>query len=70
MYVLSVCRRTSPKNEPLELQVVGENPVAAFDAVIIKMCNLSAVTAVEAKADGAAAFMVGTTEFAVPLGPT
>ena len=53
---------------PLELQVVGENPVAAFDAVIIKMCNLSVVTAVEAKADGAAAFMVGTTEFAVPLG--
>ncbi len=56
------------QKEPLELQVVGENPVAAFDAVIIKMCNLSAVTAVEAKADGAAAFMVGTTEFAVPLG--
>ena len=54
------------QKEPLELQVVGENPVAAFDAVIIKMCNLSAVT--EAKADGAAAFMVGTTEFAVPLG--
>ena len=26
--------------------------------IIIKMCNLSAVTAVEAKADGAAAFMV------------
>ena len=56
------------QKEPLELQVVDENPVAAFDAVIIKMCNLSAVTAVEAKADGAAAFMVGTTEFAVPLG--
>ena len=56
------------QKEPLELQVVGENPVAAFDAVIIKMCNLSAVTAVEVKADGAAAFMVGTTEFAVPLG--
>ncbi len=56
------------QKEVLELQVVGENPVAAFDAVIIKMCNLSAVTAVEAKADGAAAFMVGTTEYAVPLG--
>ena len=56
------------QKEALELQVVGENPVAAFDAVIIKMCNLSAVTAVETKADGAAAFMVGTTEYAVPLG--
>ena len=49
------------QKEPLELQVVGENPVAAFDAVIIKMCNLSAVTAVEAKADGAAAFMLEPT---------
>ena len=56
------------QKEALELQVVGENPVAAFDAVISKMCNLSAITVVEAKADGAAAFMVGTTEFAVPLG--
>ncbi len=56
------------QKEALELQIVGENPVAAFDAVIMKMCNLSAVTVVEAKADGAAAFMVGTTEYAVPLG--
>ena len=56
------------QKETLELQVVGENPVAVFDAVIGKMCNLSAITAVEAKADGASAFMVGTTEYAVPLG--
>ena len=56
------------QKEALELQVIGENPVAAFNAVIVKMCNLSAINAVEAKADGAAAFMVGTTEFAVPLG--
>ncbi|WP_300695061.1 valine--tRNA ligase [uncultured Bacteroides sp.] len=56
------------QKEALELQVIGENPVAAFDAVIAKMCNLSAITPVEAKADGAASFMVGTTEYAVPLG--
>ena len=56
------------QKETLELQVVGENPVAAFNAVIVKMCNLSAVQVVEAKAEGAAAFMVGTTEYAVPLG--
>ena len=56
------------QKEALELQVIGENPVAAFNAVIVKMCNLSAINTVEAKADGAAAFMVGTTEFAVPLG--
>ena len=56
------------QKETLDLQVIGENPVAEYNAVITKMCNLSAIQAVEAKADGAAAFMVGTTEFAVPLG--
>lgn len=56
------------QKETLELQVVGENPVAAFNAVIAKMCNLSAINVVAGKADGAAAFMVGTTEYAVPLG--
>ena len=56
------------QKEALELQAVGENLVAAFNAVITKMCNLSSIAVVEAKADGAAAFMVGTTEYAVPLG--
>ncbi len=56
------------QKEALELQAVDENPVAAFNAVITKMCNLSSIAVVEAKADGAAAFMVGTTEYAVPLG--
>ncbi|MBE6283856.1 MAG: valine--tRNA ligase [Mediterranea massiliensis] len=56
------------QKETLDLQVIGENPVVEYNAVITKMCNLEAIQAVEAKADGAAAFMVGTTEFAVPLG--
>ena len=56
------------QKEALELQVLGENPVAEFNAVIQKMCNLSSIEVVENKAEGAASFMVGTTEFAVPLG--
>ncbi|WP_294627321.1 valine--tRNA ligase [uncultured Bacteroides sp.] len=56
------------QKEALELQILGEHPVAPFNAVIQKMCNLSSVTVVENKAEGAASFMVGTTEFAVPLG--
>ena len=47
---------------------MGQNPIEPFNAVLVKMCNLSAISVVEAKADGAAAFMVGTTEYAVPLG--
>ena len=56
------------QKEELELQVVGENPVAAYTAVITKMCNLSAIQSVASKTEGAASFMVGTTEYAVPLG--
>ena len=56
------------QKEPLTLQVVGENPVAEFSAVILKMCNLTAIDVVDAKTEGAASFMVGTTEYAVPLG--
>ena len=53
--------------EQLELQVVGSHPVEKMNPVIIKMCNLSAINVVFKKAEGAASFMVGTTEFAVPL---
>jgi valyl-tRNA synthetase len=56
------------QKEPLQLQVVGENPAERFAKVITKMCNLSAIESVATKADGAASFMVGTAEFAVPLG--
>ena len=56
------------QKETLELQVVGENPVDAFNLVIMKMCNLSAIDVVGTKTEGAASFMVGTTEYAVPLG--
>ena len=56
------------QKEALSLQVVGESPVAAFNAVIAKLCNLTSIESVEAKAEGSASFMVGTTEYAVPLG--
>ena len=56
------------QKEALSLQVVGESPVAAFHSVIAKLCNLTAIDSVEAKTEGSASFMVGTTEYAVPLG--
>ena len=56
------------QKEALSLEVVGESPIATFNAVITKLCNLSAIATVAAKAVGAASFMVGTTEYAVPLG--
>ena len=56
------------QKEALTLEVIGENPVAEFTSVIAKLCNLSEIKQVASKSDGAAAFMVSTTEYAVPLG--
>ena len=54
--------------EALALEVLNANPFAAFDAPMMKMANLSAVNVVSEKSSGSASFLVGTTEFAVPLG--
>ena len=61
-------QKNIPEKEVLELQVVGANPLVAYDCIITKMANVASVDAVEGKGQGAAAFMVGTTEFAVLLG--
>ena len=56
------------QKEALSLEVVGESPIEAFNPVIIKLCNLSSIASVSVKTEGSAAYMVGTTEYAVPLG--
>ena len=60
-------KNIAPK-EQLELQVVGYNESLDFQAVITKMANLSFINIVVEKDPTAAAFMVGTDEYAVPLG--
>ena len=60
-------KNIAPK-EQLELQAVGTNRFEAYNEVIMKMANVSAVSVVESKDATASAFMVGTDEFAVPLG--
>ncbi len=54
--------------EALVLNVLGQNPMAAFEAPIQKMANLSDISIVTEKSKGSASFLVGTTEYAVPLG--
>ncbi|MCR5680518.1 MAG: valine--tRNA ligase [Prevotella sp.] len=60
-------KNIAPK-EKLELQAVGSNRFEKYNDVIAKMANLSAISVVESKDATASAFMVGTDEFAVPLG--
>jgi len=42
-------------------------PVAGYDSVIAKLGNLSALKTVTDKAPGSVSFLVGTTEFAIPM---
>lgn len=56
------------QKEALDLEVVGTHDVDGYNAIIAKMGNLGAINVVEAKSDGTSSFMVGTTEYAVPLG--
>ena len=60
-------RNIAPK-EKLQLQAVGQNNYETYNDVITKMANLSAIAVVQEKDASASAFMVGTDEFAVPLG--
>ena len=61
-------QKNIPNKDALTLQVVGKNDFEAYTSVITKMANLSAINVVAEKDATASAFMVGTDEFAVPLG--
>ncbi len=56
------------QKEALDLEVVGTHDVDGYNAIIAKMGNLETINVVEAKSDGTSSFMVGITEYAVPLG--
>jgi valyl-tRNA synthetase len=60
-------KNIAPK-EPLELLAIGENHFEKFNDVIMKMANLKTITVVKEKSADASAFLVGTDEFAVPVG--
>ena len=61
-------QKNIPPKEPLSLQVMNANPISALDSIVRKMANLNSIDIVITKDDSAASFMVGTTEYAVPLG--
>ena len=60
-------KNIAPK-EKLELLTVNANRYETYNDVIAKMGNLKGITVVSEKAADASAFMVGTDEYAVPLG--
>ena len=60
-------KNISPR-EALKLQIVGANDLADFNSVLSKMANVDDIAVVSDKDTTASSFMVGTTEYAVPLG--
>jgi valyl-tRNA synthetase len=60
-------KNIAPK-EKLQLQAVSANHYERYNSIVMKMANLSEIAIVEQKDATASAFMIGTDEFAVPLG--
>ena len=56
------------QKEQLSLQVVGKNDFEAYNDVTLKMANLDKIEVIAEKSADVSSFMVGTDEFAVPLG--
>ena len=56
------------QREVLDLLVMGQDPVPACRPLIVKMACVSGVQVANEKPQAAQTFMVGTTEYAVPLG--
>lgn len=60
-------QKNVPNKEQLSLQIIGDHS-ADFDSVVLKLCNLRSVEQVTEKSTDAISFLVGTTEYAVPMG--
>jgi len=60
-------KNIAPK-EKLTLQVVGASLRGKYGDAVMKMANLEAINEVKEKDASAQTFLVGTTEYAVPLG--
>lgn len=60
-------QKNIPNKDSLQLQVIGNNTLAAYDCLVKKMANIDTIESVETKADNASSFMVETFEYAVPL---
>ena len=56
------------QKEQLSLQAVDKNDFEAYNDVTLKMANLDKIEVIAEKSADASSFMVGTDEFAVPLG--
>lgn len=59
-------QRNIPNKEPLSLHVLSDSKPPFYE-VVAKICNLESITTTSSKGDSDANFLVGTTEYAIPL---
>ena len=60
-------QKNIPNKEVVELEILGDHN-ANNNPLILKLSNLSGLNVVSEKSTGAVSFLVGTSEYAVPLG--
>ena len=72
--IMAVRNERQGKNIPLKEKITllvrknyGQQPDTTFDSVVTKLCNLEKLGYIEDKVEGAASFIVGSTEFFIPL---
>jgi len=61
-------RKNIAPKEKLSLQIVNSQLTGTYGEAVMKMANLESITTVSEKDSTATSFMVGTHEYAVPLG--
>ena len=61
-------QKNIPPKQKLALQIVNSQLLGTYSEAVMKMANLESITTVNEKAATASTFMVGTHEYAVPLG--
>ena len=61
-------QKNLPPKKELDLVVLGSNPIADLEGLVKWLGFVSGVKQVDAKPASAVSFMVGTTEYAVPIG--
>ena len=60
-------QKNIPNKEVLSLQIVGKHD-EQYNSVIAKLGNLETIQSVNEKTAGSISFLVGTTEFSIPMG--
>ncbi|GBU08416.1 valyl-tRNA synthetase [Bacteroidales bacterium] len=59
-------QKNIPNKDALDLQVVGMHD-SSFDSILEKICKLTSITIVQEKSPDASSFLVGRTEYGIPL---